>query len=198
MARFRRLRVLIGAVSPPAPPPLEGPAGRVVTPIAERRGPLEWRQLGHWWSPWWELTAEGDRLAVFRLATSSLLRRAFTVETTTARWQLRRRGLFGPHEVTREGDSEPLLRYRPGWWRGGSVLRRDGDPLRWKPGFARRGGTIENAEGFPIVSVKLRSAVFRIQGETRLEDAGGRMSDAEALVVLAWWLILEAPRHHGS
>ncbi len=192
--RFRP-RLMIATAAAPPPPRDAASGGFARVPIGARPGVLEWRQCGRWWSPFWEMWSEGERLATFRVVGA--LRRRAVVDTGDTRWSLRRRGFLGLHEVFREGEREPVVRYRPGWLRGGRIERAAGPALRWKPALFARSGSVVDAEGFELLGVRMRHAFIRYEGEQRLEAAGRRLPDAEALLVLVWWLMLDAPRHHG-
>jgi hypothetical protein len=43
--------------------------------------------------------------------------------------------------------------------------------------------------------VRRTGSPFRVEGEIRLEESSRAAPDAEALVLLAWWLVLESRSH---
>ncbi len=156
----------------------------------------EWRQVGRWWAPDWEAWTEGALLAT--LHVRGAFRSDAEVETTTGRWRLQRRGWLGAYTVVRDREPEPLLRFRPGWFRTGRIERTAGETLVWKPGWLGHSATVANAEGFEQLTARMRHGLFRVDGEVRVGENGRRLPDIEALSLLAWWLLLSTPRHHGN
>jgi hypothetical protein len=186
---------MIGAMRPP-PPTREG-FSPMRTEQCLPAGAMSWRQVGPWWAPCWELWSDERRLAHLRRA--GWAGRVLEVTTADGIWRLRVLGFLGSRQVMREGDATPVLSFRSAWFRGGRIERRDGTFLRWKPALFASGGSMTREDGGEALSVRRLGRGLRMEGETRLEESMRRAPDAEALVLLAWWLLLEARSHaaHG-
>jgi hypothetical protein len=191
---WRRRSILVHALDgrrPEPPAAVEAPLGPALS-----TGALEWRQAGPWWSPHWELRAEGRRVATFQPAGA--FGRRIAIVTAETRWTLRSRGVFGGATLARDDDGAEALRYRPRWFRGGRIERAAESPLEWRARFFGGGGVVRNGEGFDLLEVVARRALFRAEAEVRITDAGRRLPDLAALVSLAWWLALESARSSRS
>lgn len=186
----RRFPMLFSSRRTPAP----GSSALALEAVAlDRLSKLEWRQEGRWYRPTWTLWSESARVAT--MEPEGFNGRHGRFETREGCWHVRRRGLFGGFDVLRQGVEAPVVHFKPGWLRGGTLERAAGDALHWKPGFLGRDATVENSEEFAMFTIRSRGAVLRFEGEVAIEQAGRALPDLMPLLALAWWLILERPRH---
>jgi hypothetical protein len=160
-----------------------------------RRASLAWRQTGSWWSPTWELTADGVRVATYH--REGLLQQTAGIETGSGRRVVRGRGLRS-RELFLEGRTEPAARSTSGWFRDGRITLADGSRFRVHTPIFRTTWTLSNEEDFPYLHVETGHVAFKTEGEVRFEDAGRRLEQAEVVVLLMWDLVVDARRRHAA
>lgn len=165
------------------------PAPPLVPLRAVVQGPLVWRRdrpFGRSWS-----LVAGDRVAGWLRATGW---RRFEGATAEGGWKLEH---DWRHVVRAVGDraTQPTVTYRPGFWRGGKVERRDGERLVWRVvGLGR--WRIETEDGRRLVDAT-PTGFWRPDLALEVHEAARDLNDLAALLLLPAVLVgLARRRRH--
>ena len=163
-----------------------------VAPPAWIEPPLLWQQTG-WRDRAWELTSAGKRVAFMR--SRGMVRQAWEVEGPSGAWRFNTRWT-GRTGIFHGGDEAATALYEPGWWGRGPITMASGEVYRWKlAGLFSRTWLISTDSGFPVLRIASRTGFLRFGGRVEIEEAGRRLRDLEALVLIGWRLALLAHRH---
>lgn len=154
------------------------------------REPLHWTQPRRFHRGW-ELHA-GDRV-IGRLAPRRWYGTALVAESPSGAWTIVER-MWGP-EIRRGDEPEALAIYRSLFMLHGRVTL-GADEMEWhcRSWFRQNAYELLNASEFPLLRVETRHSLLKMEGTIRVEDAGRRHPQIEALVIFSWALILMSRR----
>jgi len=163
------------------------------------RGTWGWRQPT-WYRSHWELRA-GEAL-VGTLDGSGLLGTRVVFRTRDATWWLRSSWLLQVSAFA-EGGSEPVARFRSGWFGNGRITLADETTLLWKAenAWLHRFG-VQTTDGLPLLHFRTRRRFLRYECDVQFEDAARRAASLPLLLGLGWLLLLHTLRNshvaHGG